>query len=97
MEVLRTVSKSVLFQFGTTSDANARELRVCCQRPNQIVSSAGASLHGHVAKFFLVADVKGVVEPVEHVDEAGEEGEFDNLRGGKGGAEALEKVVGNLI
>ena len=70
---------------------------MCYQRPNLIVSSAGASLHGHVAKFFLVADVKGVVEPVEHVDEAGEEGEFDDFGSGKVRVQTLEKVVGNLI
>ncbi len=41
--------------------------------------------------------MEGVVEPVEHVDEAGEEGEFDDFGGGELGAEALEEVVGNLV
>jgi hypothetical protein len=49
------------------------------------------------SKFGAVSNSKGIIEPVQHVDETDEESQLDPLRIRKRTAESLVDLVGNTI
>ena len=71
---LSSDSECPRYMFSLRARPSPRRLR------RGYLSKKGESLlHRQPAEFHLVADVEGVVEPVEHVDETGEEGEFNDF------------------